>query len=222
MHPNPAFRQEPDVLNLNLARTRGFGTLCLNGDAVPLVSHVPFLLDDSGTRAEMHLVRSNPIARLVDAPRDAVIVVAGPDGYISPDWYGDPQQVPTWNYVAVHLHGTLSPLPAEALRAHIDAVSAHFEDRLPKPNWTTSKMDPDTLDRMMRQILPFRFDIARVEGTWKLNQNKTEEARMAAAAEIRFSPLGHEVDVLSSLMRGGVREMDKEDGSPYLSPTPNS
>jgi transcriptional regulator len=210
MHPNPAFRQEPRILNLALARHRGFGTLCLNGDPAPLLSHVPFWLDETGAEAELHLVRSNPIARHVDGPRPAVIAVMGPDGYISPDWYGDPAQVPTWNYVAVHLRGTIRPAPEEDMRRHLDRVSAQFENRLaPKRPWTADKMPPDALARMMRSILPFRFSVEEVEGTWKLNQNKTDAMRAAAAEEVRHSPVGHEVATLSALMTGGVPEMDK-------------
>lgn len=216
MHPNPAFRNEPEALNLLMARKRGFGTLCVNGDPVPMLSHVPFLLDDAGAEAELHLVRSNPIARHVTTPTDAVIAVAGPDGYVSPDWYGLADQVPTWNYVAVHLHGRLSPADPGDMRAHLDRISAMFEARLPKPAWTTDKMSPDALERMMRQILPFRFTVSKVEGTWKLNQNKTDAAREAAASQIRHSPIGHEVEVLSWLMKGGVPEIDKATGVTYI------
>lgn len=216
MHPNPAFRQEPAFLNLHMARKRGFGTLCVNGTPVPLISHVPFLLNEAGTEAEMHLVRSNPIARAVTSATPAVIAVSGPDSYVSPDWYGDPAQVPTWNYVAVHLRGRLMPADPETMRDHLDRLSAQFEARLPKPPWTTQKMPPDALDRMMRQILPFRFTVAEVDGTWKLNQNKTDAARENAAAEVRQSPIGHEVEVLSSLMTGGVPEIDKDAPVTYI------
>lgn len=116
MHPNPAFRQASRDENLGFARSRGFGTLAVSAPEGPLLSHVPFLLNGAGTAADLHLVRSNPILRLLDAPRPAVIAVQGPDGYVSPDWYGMPDQVPTWNYVAVHLRGTLEPLPQDALR----------------------------------------------------------------------------------------------------------
>jgi transcriptional regulator len=210
MHPNPAFRQEPPFLNIALARRRGFGTLCLNGDAAPMLAHVPFWLNDTASEAELHLVRSNPIARAVTQPTPAVIAVMGPDGYISPDWYGDPAQVPTWNYVAVHLRGTLIPGDAGDMRRHLDRLSAQFEDRLaPKRPWTVDKMPPDALDRMMRQIVPFRFTLEEVEGTWKLNQNKTDAAREAAAEMVKHSPVGHEVETLAALMTGGVPEIDK-------------
>jgi len=217
MHPNPAFRQEPPFLNLNLARRRGFGTLCINADPAPLLAHVPFVLDDAGDVAEMHLVRSNPIARAVTAPTGAVISVSGPDGYVSPDWYETPDQVPTWNYVAVHLRGTLEPMSPDDMKAHLDRVSAQFEARLaPKQPWTTDKMSDGVLDRMMRQILPFRFRVTEIEGTWKLNQNKSDAARAGAAAQMKYSPIGHETETLAALMLGGVPEIDKDAPVTYL------
>jgi transcriptional regulator len=210
MHPNPAFRTEAAAQNLAFARARGFGTLCLNGPKAPMLSHVPFVLNDDGTEAELHLVRSNPVARAVTEATPAVLAVIGPDGYVSPDWYDTPDQVPTWNYVAVHLRGHLSLADPDTLRAHLDTVSAAFEGRLPKTPWTTDKMSEGVMDRMMRQILPFRFTVAEVHGTWKLNQNKTRAARLGAADAIAASPVGQETAALSDLMRnGGPPEMDK-------------
>ncbi|MDU8942330.1 FMN-binding negative transcriptional regulator [Ovoidimarina sediminis] len=180
MHPNPAFRGTPRNRNLAFARARGFGILSVSADGGPLLSHIPFLLDDGGETADLHLVRSNPIARLPSGP--AVIAVSGPDGYISPDWYGLDDQAPTWNYIAVHLRGRLERLPDTALEDMLARQSAHFENALhPKPPWTMDKMTPEVRDRMMRMILPFRLRIESVDGTWKLGQNKPDAARIAAA-----------------------------------------
>ncbi len=102
-----------------------------------------------------------------------MLIVSGPDAYISPDWYGVPDQVPTWNYVAVHLRGTLHALPDDALRPHLDAVTAHFEAHLlPKKPWVADKMTEGVMERMMRGIRPFRLEISAVDSTVKLNQNK--------------------------------------------------
>jgi transcriptional regulator len=184
MHTNPAFRQTPTDSNLAFARDRGFGILSVNGPEGPLAAHIPFLIAPDGATADLHLARSNPIARAA-LPAPALIAVSGPDAYISPDWYALPDQVPTWNYVAVHLRGTLSPLPVETLRDHADALSARFEsDLLPKTPWTSAKMTDGVMERMMRMILPFRLTITGIDGTWKLNQNKPPEARHAAAAAL--------------------------------------
>jgi transcriptional regulator len=184
MHPNPAFRQTPLDRNLAFARARGFGALSVNGPDGPLAAHVPFLLNDDASFADLHLARSNPIAR-AGLPAPALIAVSGPDAYISPDWYGPheqvPDQVPTWNYVAVHLRGVLEPLPEDALRPHVDALSAEHEGRITdKRPWTSQKMTEGAMPRMMRMILPFRFRVTSVDGTWKLNQNKPAEVRARA------------------------------------------
>ncbi|MGV6810709.1 MAG: FMN-binding negative transcriptional regulator [Brevirhabdus sp.] len=202
MHMNPAFRKTPDQVNLDFARERGFGTLALSATDGPLLSHVPFRLTDDNAYAEFHLMRSNPILRALDSPHPGVIAVSGPDSYISPDWYGDPQQVPTWNYVAVHLRGTAEILPPEDLGPLLDRLSTDFETRLaPKPPWTRAKMDPDGLAKMMRMIVPCRMSVAKVDGTWKLNQNKSDALRLAAADHVEGYGIGQEVGLISALMR---------------------
>jgi transcriptional regulator len=188
MHPNPAFRQVPRDQSIAFARTRGFGILTINGLDGPLAAHVPFLLDEDAAHADLHLARSNPIAR-ADLPVPALIAISGPDAYVSPDWYGPhdavPDQVPTWNYVAVHLRGVLEPLPDAALRPHADALSAEHEGRIAgKRPWTSAKMSEAAMPRMMRMILPFRMRVLAVDGTWKLNQNKPADVRARAASAL--------------------------------------
>ena len=202
MHPNPVYRQAETDRNLAFARAQGFGTLAVSTEGTPLISHVPFVLDDTGTNADLHLVRSNPIARMLAAPQPACLAITGPQGYISPDWYGVEDQVPTWNYVAVHLRGTLELRPQEDLRAHLDDLSAAFEARLaPKTPWVTDKMTPEVLDRMMRQIVPVRLTVVKVDGTWKLGQNKPDAARIGGAEGLARSEIGQETAALSALMR---------------------
>jgi transcriptional regulator len=180
MHPNPSFRGASTDQNLAFARMRGFGVLAVNGEHGPVMAHVPFVLSDDGSQADLHLARSNLVVR-VPQKAEAVLAVSGPDAYISPDWYGVADQVPTWNYVAIHLRGTLSPLPPESLEPHLEMLSSKFEATLlPKPVWKTSKMSEGVMERMMRMILPFRLSIRSVDGTWKLGQNKPTAARQGA------------------------------------------
>jgi len=201
MHPNPVFRQAGIAKNLAFARARTFGILSVNGSEGPLFAHVPFLLNEDGTTADLHLVRSNPVARALTAPQPAVIAVSGPDGYVSPDWYALDDQVPTWNYVAVHLRGTLSLLPEDEMHDMLDRQSDAYEARLlPKAPWTLDKMPEAARLRLYRQIVPCRLSIAKVDGTWKLNQNKPEEARLRAAGEMGRSGLGQETAALAALM----------------------
>lgn len=204
MHSNPAFRQTGQDANLGFARAQGFGILSLNGPDGPIASHIPFLMSDDGGHVDLHLARPNPIARGA-LPAPAVLIVSGPDGYISPDWYGIEDQVPTWNYVAVHLRGTLEPRPIDTLRDHVDALSARFEaELLPKSPWVSNKMTEGVMDRMMRMILPFRLTVTSVDGTWKLGQNKTEAARLAAAEALARRGNRHPTDSLPDLMKAAL------------------
>lgn len=203
MHPNSIFHDADSQRNLDFARERAFGILSVNGDDGPLLSHIPFVLSEQGDVADLHLVRSNPIARNLTVPLKAKIAASGGDSYISPDWYGIEDQVPTWNYVAVHLTGVLELCPQEELRALLDRQSAFFEDQLlPKAPWKTDKMTPDVLDKMMRQIVPCRFTITGVDGTWKLSQNKPDPVRMRAADGVAAYGIGTDQAVLAALMRG--------------------
>ena len=202
MHPNPAFRRVARATSLEFARAQGFGQLLINGaDGWPLVAHVPFVLDAPGAVAGFHLVRSNPIARAVGQGVPARLVVQGPHSYVSPDWYETPQQVPTWNYVAVHLSGEIRPCTSDALLAQLDQISAQFEARLaPKRPWTHAKMEPQVMEGMMRQIVPFALHVAQVDGTWKLGQNKPDAARLAAAGQMAQHGMGCNVAQLAALM----------------------
>ena len=202
MHPNPAFRNATQEKNIRFARNRSFGTLAINSDDGPLLSHVPFLLSNDATYLELHLVRSNPIVRHLSQPTNAVISVNGGDAYISPDWYEIDDQVPTWNYVAVHLRGTLERLPENELHGVLKRLSASMEQRLlPKKPWTSDKMDQETYHRMQRQIVPIVLQITQIDGTWKLSQNKPDEVRLKAADGVRDYPMESQAEALSNLMR---------------------
>jgi transcriptional regulator len=202
MHPNPVFRRHPRNWALAFARERGFGALTVAGPEGVLAAHVPFVLDED--RVLAHVVRANPLARhLGRGPADALLIVSGPDGYVSPDWYGEPQLVPTWNYVVVHLRGELRLLDDGALRPILDRLSHDFETRLaPKPPWKTDKVDDGLLARMMRQIVPLEMSLESIDSTAKLNQNRSDAARAGAAAALEAGGTpGMETRTLAALMR---------------------
>lgn len=203
MHPNPVYHDADLEQNLGFARERAFGVLAVTGPDGPLLSHIPFLLSEDGKFAGLHLLRSNPIVRALKEPLVAKIAVTGPDSYVSPDWYGVLDQVPTWNYVAVHLTGVLELRPQEELHDLLDRQSAMYEDRLqPKAPWKTEKMSDGVMDKMMRMIVPCRMAVSDVDGTWKLGQNKPDDVRKAAAEQIKGFGFGSETDILAALMMG--------------------
>ena len=202
MHPNPAFRKASTEDAMEFAHQRGFGILSVNGTDGPIAAHVLFTISPDGRFIEAHVMRSNPIARALTTPQSALLAISGPDGYISPDWYGVENQVPTWNYVAVHIRGQLSLTPETGLLGVLERLSTEFESRLaPKPVWLTEKVSTDVLNKMMRMIVPVRLDITSTDSTRKLGQNKPEEARLGAADSLATSQVGSELTTLAEMMR---------------------
>lgn len=180
MHPSPAFRWEDPAALRDFARGIGFGVLFAQLPEGPRVAHVPFVITGAGHFA-FHLARSNALARHLDG-LTALLVVNGPEGYVSPDHYGIPDQVPTWNYLAAEFEGQIARLDEAGLHAQIDALSAQEEARLaPKRPWTRAKVNPAVMSKLLAGIWGFELRVTHGRGTAKLSQNKPEDVRLRTA-----------------------------------------
>lgn len=182
MHPNPLYRWEDRDALRAFAEAVGFATVFAATPDGPRVAHVPFVFTGED-RIAFHVARGNGIARHLGGA-DALVVVTGPEGYVSPDWYGIDDQVPTWNYVSAEFEGRVEKLDEGALMAQVDALSALHEARLaPKPIWTRGKMTAGLAEKMMGAIWGFEMRVSAWRGTAKLGQNKSEDVRLRAAQE---------------------------------------
>jgi transcriptional regulator len=203
MYTPPMFK--PDrAASLAFAEARGFGTVCAWDGAKPIASSLPFYLgfaDDGTPRAAFHVARNNPLLKLADSKTPWLMAVNGADAYLSPDWYVSPDQVPTWLYQAVHLTGTVRTLSDSELGPHLDALSAKFESRLaPKVPWTSSKMTAGRLDAMKKAIVGLVMSVDEVEGSFKLNQHKSDADYVGAANALAQQPQAA-AQVISGEMR---------------------
>src|SRR5260370_23403764 len=158
----------------------------------PVASSLPFYLsygDDGTPHALFHVARQNALASLADGKSSWLIAVNGADAYVSPDWYASPDQVPTWLYQAVHLTGTVRMLSDHELGPHLDALSARFEGWLaPKPPWTPAKMTAGRLDTMKKAIVGLLMTVEEIEGSFKLNQHKSDVDHLAIATALARQP----------------------------------
>jgi transcriptional regulator len=119
------------------------------------------------------------------------------EAYVSPDWYAAPDQVPTWNYLTVEAEGAVTPLDEAGLVALLDDLSAMEEGRLaPKPAWTRHKMSPGRFEAMLRGIVGARLAVSRLEGTFKLSQNKTAADRAGVITALGDHPIGRRMSEL--------------------------
>lgn len=156
----------------------------------PEIAHAPVLLDRDalgGARLVGHVARANPLASLVAAGARVTAVFHGPHGYVSPRWYGAPrEQVPTWNYVVVHVEGTSRALAQDELRVELDRLARRFEANADDP-WELDDLAPSFVDDLARGIVGFTIAIERLRGKAKLSQNRSSEdhARVIDALEAR-------------------------------------
>ncbi len=189
MHPNPAFRNDDRALHEALVEEIGFGMVFAATPDGPRVAHTPLLSTGDGA-VQFHLARGNALARHLDGGT-ALVVINGPDGYVSPRWYADAAQVPTWNYVALELEGRVRRMEREGLRALLEGLSARQEAQLVEGQpWTMDKMPEAALGRMMDAIVGFELEVVAWRPTFKLSQNKPagERENVAAGLEAAGSP----------------------------------
>ena len=126
---------------------------------------------------EGHLARANPHHRQARDGDEALVIFAGPDAYITPEWYEAKREhgrvVPTWNYVAVHAYGTLRFVDdALFLRRHLESLTSRHESLRPAP-WAVSDAPTEYVAQQMKAIVGFELTISRLEGKWKMSQNRS-------------------------------------------------
>jgi transcriptional regulator len=203
MYTPPMFKSDR-AASLAFAEARGFGTVCAWDGTRPTASSLPFYLTaaaDGTPQALFHVARQNQLAKLADGTSSWLLAVNGADAYVSPDWYVSPDQVPTWLYQAVHLTGAVRKLSDDELAVQIDTLSAKFEGwLLPKPPWASSKMTAGRLDALKKAIVGLVMTVEEVEGSFKLNQHKSE-TDYAAVAGALSAQAGEGAQQIAQLMR---------------------
>ena len=183
MHPNPLFRSEDDALHSKLNSEVAFGMVFLTTSDGPRVAHVPMLAygeDD----IRFHLARSNALTKHLDGAR-ALITINGPDGYVSPRWYDNRDTVPTWDYAALELEGTVSRLSDDDLETLLQDVITTFEGRIDGEPWLASESSEKVWSGLFKGIAGFSLKVEERRPTFKLSQKKSEgeRARIAAGVE---------------------------------------
>ncbi len=159
----------------------GFAHIFASSPDGPVVVHAP--IARVGRSIRFHVARSNRAAPFLD---DTPILasIAGPHGYVTPNWYEHPQdQVPTWNYVAIEIDGIARRVDEERLREQLDALADAHEPR-PGP-WTLAKTDPAKVAAMLRAIVGFEIEVSEIRGTAKLHQHKSEADRQGVRIGLR-------------------------------------
>ncbi len=180
MHPNPQFCADPAEL-LEQASAIGFAHIFCATPFGPMVAHAP--VTRHGAALRFHLARANRLHPHLDGAT-VLLSIAGPDGYVSPNWYARPgNQVPTWNYLAFEVEGVARTIGEPALLEQLDALATRHEPQ-PRP-WTRGKTDPAVITALRRGIDGFEVEVTAMRGTVKLMQNKADADRAGVIAGLR-------------------------------------
>jgi len=170
----------------DLIAAHPFGLLVTVGASGLMASHIPIVLKQSGSEfgtLQAHIARANEQWSDLVPSIEALAIFAGPHHYISASWYPGAKEdgavVPTWNYVVVHAHGPLRVIEdPEWLRAHLVRLADIHESGSVNP-WKVSDAPPEFIREQMRGIVGLEMPIRRLEGKWKVSQNKNERDRNA-------------------------------------------
>jgi transcriptional regulator len=209
MYLPPHFKQdEQHELHLAISEARLATLVTLGSDGLE-ASHVPILLDEAeGPHGTIrgHIARANPQWRRAALATPALAMFLGPDAYVSPAWYATKKEtgkvVPTWNYVAVHAYGRIEFFEdPERLRAIVTELTRRHESPRPEP-WAVSDAPAEFIAAQLKGIIGFRLAIDRLEGKWKLSQNRPAADRRGVIEGLRREGGAREAAVAA--------QMDKE------------
>jgi transcriptional regulator len=192
----PAFRIDDQAVLHDFISRHGFATLVSVADGVPFASHLPLLLE--GGVLKGHMARGNPQWRTFGAA-DVLAIFTGPHGYISPTWYEVRPAVPTWNYAAVHVYGQARVVEEfEWVSDTVDRLVAKYEAGQPRP-WDGS-MPEEYRRKMLAGVVGFEVAVSRIEGKYKLSQNRSEADRRGVVRQLAAGDA--EDRALAEFMRG--------------------
>jgi transcriptional regulator len=189
-----------------LMRARPLATLVSAGSGIQ-ATHLPTVLKAEGALGvvECHLARANPHWKELAAGREALMIFHGPEGYVTPNWYPSKSEhgkvVPTWNYAAVHAYGRPQVMQDSAwLRRHVAELTAQQEAAQSQP-WLLSDAPDSFVEAMLRGIVGFRFAFTRLEGKWKMSQNRAPTDRAGVAQGLGKRATGDDREIADMISR---------------------
>lgn len=168
------FRVEDAATLERFVAENGFATLVSTGPEGLWTSHVPLLVgrgSDGRLRLEGHMARANAHWESLESAAEVLAIFGGPHAYVSPSWYAHHPSVPTWNYAVVHARGKARIVEPEALPALLARLTRKYEEGRPAP-WRIEDLPADFTPRLLAAIVGFEIAVERLEGKFKLSQNR--------------------------------------------------
>ncbi len=202
MYIPKSFAETDAAVLYDFMRAHNFATIVTQRDGQMAASHIPFMVDSERGVLKAHLARANDQWKQFDGG-EALVMFQGAHAYISPSWYATHPSVPTWNYSAVHVYGVPQVISDEAvIRPMLGELVANHEHGR-EPEWEM-KLPDDYMRTMMAAIVVFEMPMARVEGKFKLSQNRSEVDQESVIAHLAASadPLDVQTAEITAKRRG--------------------
>ena len=205
MYQPPHFREDRIEVQHDLIRAHPLGLLITCGPGGLLANPVPCLIyPDASVHGtlRLHLARANPHCQELAAVEECLVVFQGPQQYITPSWYPTKRDtgkvVPTWNYVTVHAWGRPRVIDDAAwLRRQVDDLTLLNEGRRPEP-WMVDDAPAPYVVSQLKAIVGVEIPIDRIEGKWKVSQNRPEQDRHGVVTGLRGG--GESAEIMASLV----------------------
>jgi transcriptional regulator len=203
----PHFTETREAVLLDHIERHDFALLVTHGSGGLIASQVPFLAErrDGTLYLQGHLAIPNPQCGDLAGAAEALVIFQGPHAYISPSWYEAGPAVPTWNYASVHAYGAARAIPdKDWLRGLLQRLSERHEAREAVP-WRMQDLPERFLEGMLGGIVGFEIAVSRLEGKFKLSQNRPpgDKPRITAALEARGDADSHGVARLMKEQQAG-------------------
>ncbi|QPZ41454.1 FMN-binding negative transcriptional regulator [Bacillus halotolerans] len=177
------------VTNVNdiwdFVQNNSFGTIVTTAQGKPIATHLPLQLMKEGDTYYItgHIAYGNPQWRTFETCEDVLVMFQGPHAYISSSWY-EKENVPTWNYQAVHVYGTASILNEEELKHDLTMLLQKYEKNRENPVlW--DKLSPQLLESQLKGIVGFKMKVEEIQASYKLSQNRNEKDYMNIIDQLR-------------------------------------
>jgi transcriptional regulator len=190
-----------------LMRARPLVALISGGAEGLYATHLPTVLKDDGPYGviEFHLARANPHWTYLAQSDEALMIFQGPEGYITPNWYPSKAEhakvVPTWNYAVVHVYGRPEVMQeTDWIRRHVAELTAQQERNEAEP-WALTDAPETFIEGMLRGIVGFRLAITRLEGKWKMSQNRDTKDRDGVVRGLRQRGEGDDLEMAEIVLR---------------------
>ena len=182
MYNPPSFAEHDVAVMHDFIEAHPLGALVTTSASGLFATHLPLVLDRALGRygtLQGHIARANPHHELAGEGAEALVLFTGVDSYVTPTMYAAKAKhgkvVPTWNYVAVHAHGALRFVrEPDALRRHLARLTARHESSRPQP-WSITDAPAEYIEKQLGAIVGVEIEIARLEGKWKMSQNRSAE-----------------------------------------------